>query len=616
MSDFWVNPVNIISPTAAEQLSPTAERQPYDLVDGVTSNDTTELQEGANTLFPLLDGTTAALDLSNQTVYGGPGFANTTLGPPADFTDLPANLNPNEFESWNSDYQLEYIAQHLPAGVTMPPVPTAANPDQSLEIGEATTFGTIHVIAASAVPVPTDADPNNMESINVYVLENLQSTDFASMSLADQTLIANTTYFQDTLANSFGLIPSSDQIAPINPVYNSSASGAGIGQILVPTSTNYPITSSYTLTSATSNVTVSTVSSAQKAMEDIIAGTEVQIVNDYVSANNAYVTANGSNPPPQLNSADAQVFISELDNLRTEVSNQAVFSQSNIQDEISAIYQRWTTVKDFGTVAPLTQVNDTSGNPVLLWNNVVSQDGGAGLANGYRTLMSSERQILDLQNQSLSVSSTGAIQDKSLDVPDLVAIFQLYANLTDEQINLASTQNISQTNDLLATYGVMQNIVNATIKAFNTTNTSQSLGLYGEAVNTPLTSLMSSQNLTTAQLQVLSMFEDNLGGKGPLNPIETLNSVPRPNNDSLNDPINSAGQATAAPVLNAYLQTSWNTFSTQLSDAVTLINQNSQILQNNITELQKEQDNHYDQANTALSNATTIITTIGQNFAN
>jgi hypothetical protein len=604
MQNFWSN---VINPTPASKL-PSTEEPPYNDLSGVDTNNPLYLQAGANTLFPLLGQGTNKIPVVND-----PNTPGQTI--PANFNLAPTALSPADFLSWHTDFQIQYIALHLTPGSK-----------DGLTIGP--SGSQITVIDATPVNVEVNNSTGGLTTTpvvqKVYVLQNLQKSDFASMSLADQKLIAQTSYFQNTLADSLGLIPSNTPQPPINPYYDpnnkivdnsnssitittpitniaSSSFASTLARFPIPPLSNGSSQLAANGTSLTSNGTaidVSSIAKAQQTMDNAITGTEVQIINDLATALHKATTAGKT---ISLNATDAQVFISEIENIRSQIdgthgmSGQAVFSPQDIETSLTTIYKRWQTVSAFGSVIPQSGPTST-----VQYTNVISQDGGAGVNNAYATFMNAERRVLDLNNSALAAATTGVLENRQLDVPNLIAIFQLYSNLTDQQINLGNTQVITQTNDLLATYGVIQQIVNNTISQFNPTNTSQSLGLNGQTSKT-----VDQLGFTTAQLQVLSMFDSGITPQQQ-NPIEAANGVHRPNFNMFDTTNNN---------IQIFLQGQWNTFATELSDAVTLLNQNSQIQENNVTELQKEQDRHFDLANTALSKAADIIQSIGRNVS-
>src|SRR5262249_55418133 len=128
---------------------------------------------------------------------------------------------------------------------------------------------------------------------------------------------------------------------------------------------------------------------------------------------------------------------------------------------------------------------------------------------------------------------------------------------------------------------------------------------------------------TVEQMKAISMFEEDFAPpSGQKHPIEKLQGINRPFMDTIR--ISRDGDTrTEADLnghesgdkLNAFVKTAWDTFGTELSDAVTLINQQNQIQMNDINSLQKQKDRHFDLANNSLTKASEIIQSIGRNVA-
>jgi len=599
--DFWnpvappaTPPLQTANDVTLETATPPPQNLPYLALPGDTNVASPVIQAGANLLFPIATGingpgTTVLRDF-NQ--YPGTGV-------PAEFNNAPTTLStttPESFPSWATAYQVEYLMNHTS------PVP--------LVVGSGSTA--IHVILG--------ADPAKPK---VYILENLQKQDFATMPTADQVLIANTPYFQSTLSVLMNLIPNSAAPSPaIDPSVNSSsiASPVQIANMTADITVNHP----------TGTVDVSSVSKAKNYILDAIVGAEATIANstrDTVTSSTRFTTAAG------------QIFINELDNLKTRAEAQSVFSVQDIQDQIAAITTRFNQLQAFGTVVPPTQattiepvdngsgtVNFTEDAPDQ-WRNVISDDDLATINSGYDKMLAAETRILAIDNKNMQISSAGVltngVTDKHLDAPALIFMFQLNANQTLEQTNSVATEMVNQQNALLRTYGIMQQIVHETQGKFGTDST-QKLGIFGVDNTKDPSDLIANLPATAQQFKILSMFEDALGdttGKtttpaAQLSPVEKLLKLTiRPTWDMYNNPATQPTNTDpSGEKVNGYTSTEWGEFGTMLSDAVTQINQNNQIQMNDINSTQKQQDRHFDLANNALSKAADIIQSIGRNL--
>jgi hypothetical protein len=219
------------------------------------------------------------------------------------------------------------------------------------------------------------------------------------------------------------------------------------------------------------------------------------------------------------------------------------------------------------------------------------------------------------------IASTQQLASKQLDVPDMIFYIQLYTNLLDEQKNAAATQIVNQQNDLLNAYSQMQQLINQIQSAFNPSSSLEQIDIAGSTSESHdyVVSMMDPNNvgnknngatntafaLTSAQMSIISMFDTGIGGKGAVSPIETLYNIKRPTWQFFDD---AQGASFTGKV---YTSQSYNEFGTSLSDAVTQINQQTQIAMNSINELDQEKNQHFSLANSALQQAQTLYTTIG-----
>ncbi|WP_407048037.1 hypothetical protein [Methyloraptor flagellatus] len=262
----------------------------------------------------------------------------------------------------------------------------------------------------------------------------------------------------------------------------------------------------------------------------------------------------------------------------------------------------------------------------------------SSIASGYNKLISAERTSLSLQNQmdqvakSQSISTGTAGVDKSLDLPSLIFFMQFYTNLIKEQQVNAATEMVNQQNQLLNAYSQMQNLVNAAQSNFDAKEQTEERDLFGNKVtgndNTTDTYIGDVVDKTTqaplsqATLNILSMFDSvgalaktadpTDGNKTMRNPIEKLFNITRPVKQLIDLGTNGTGGTTHTC---GYTSTAWNSFGTELSSAVTQINQQTQIMMNNINTLDKEKNQHFDLANNCLTKLNELMASIGRNVA-
>jgi hypothetical protein len=591
ISRFWINlsatpdpPRPDIPPTPDDPDSlltladialknkPTPENLPYLYLPGSATVDSGLLTDGANTLFPVPDGSPGneLLDFSNYP---------TTGQPPEIGTGDPTQLSTAKFVVWHTAFQLQYLRAHPT------PVPLLIGSNSSDPLS-----APIHAMMSA-------------DKKKVYILENLQKSDFAKMPTADQQLIAGTDYFKTTLSVTMNLIPSSTQVPVINPniADPGTISIAGMaGKFVVNTST-------------TGTSDVSSVGLARAFVANAVAGAQALIANQ---------TFDSVTSTTRMTKADAQLFVDELENLKTRVKAESVFSVQDIKDQIAAITTRFNNALAFGTVlppippTPATAFSKDGVPPPNSYTNVISTDNNATINSGYDKMIAAEKRLLQLDNAAMQIAATGtltngaAATDKHLDAPALIFLFQLNANQTLQQTNVVATEMVNQQNAFLKTYGIIQQILHDTEAKFNSGKQDEKKGIFGVGDGAGIGTL----GATNEQYLVISMFEDLLG-KPPSqrHPIETILKLPpRPLGDFyVNGPTVNAADQTATMMLS----TEWGQIETSLSDAVTLINQNNQIAMNDINSTQKQQDRHFDLANNALSKAADIIQSIGRNIA-
>jgi len=530
MSNFWDT---IIQPTTGETLPPP-ENDPFGNLLGTSAGlDPSVNDAGAQAVFPRL-----SFD------PGSPDSLLAKAGAPAGFGTPPAALSPDVFATWHTAYQAEYIN---------------ANGGGIIQIG--------------TPPGPTIHATISSTQDKVYILETLQKSDFATMTLADQTRIAATDVFRITLAPRFGLSASPDDV----------------------------------------NAAI------QNARADI-ANTNV---NDPVHGNSGYVSSD-----------DKDVFRQELNNIQTRMQTMGVFSTTEIGSAVKAIQDRFDRVAAFAKAFQTTPTPSNFNRPGHIdtqFNDVVSLDNGAAVASGLQNFMNAEKQILAADNASLQLAATGTLQGltKHLDAPALLAAFQMNASLKDQAINAADTEEINQINELLKTYNALQELINQTIATFNPSNSDEKRGLLGYDENSDLPNNTLGQNppkhvdldflaqgnhtqdnnqltppaLSPDQIKVISMFEQQLGGIA--HPIEDLFGIARPKFDFFSN---------RGCTLNYFQKSFWDQASATLGNAVQQISEQNQLMFNDINVREKQRTAEFQSAQDALTKAADIASTIGRNI--
>lgn len=565
MPNFWTTLQPIRTDTFNRATDPKNEPIPYHNLPGSGAGDA--IGDTVAKFYPVMDGKA-----------DGPGgdreiYRLTAANPFPDATDpsgskvdglslRPDNLRPEDFRSWHSAHQLQYLHQREPSS-------------RAALIGKNTAAG-----IEGAITAVMSADGKE-----VFILEDLKKTDIARLSLADQQLIANHESFRvghgddkPAIAAILGLLPLQGE-----KIGDASASSVGDAKAAL----------------------IALVNQASTGLGNL---KDVRL-SDGTTRN------------------DVSFFKDQLKNLETRINNSAVFSRSEIEKVISEVTTRHKRALAFNITTSASAYPTGSGSPTTQYQNVVSTDNNAGINRGYDTFLKNERRLLELDNSRLSVASTGVTANRKLDVPNLVYFIQLQYNLTAETKVTIETEEISQQNALLQIYGQMQKIVNNVAKAFTGDDDEKTdRNILGRDKDTAkddkdddsdgidkddsVTRL--SGSFTDQEIRVISMFEDLLSRTNASSsndifkhPMETLRSIDRPTQDFFD-------QSGTPAKLNWYVKTTWDIFNTQLSDTVTLINQENQIKMNDINSMNKQKDRHFDLANGALSKMFDTIQSIAR----
>lgn len=429
------------------------------------------------------------------------------------------------------------------------------------------------------------------DQTKVYILESLQKADFATMAIADQMRIA---------------VAATANQADTDPAAAAAAVAAA-------------------KTLARLGMTAD-VGEAAKSIDTL----RTTINND-----------------PSVPSEDKQVFLDELANVQKRVDATKVYSVTDINSEISAITDRFHRVAVFAkakAAGPLVaDPNDPNQFRDVTGLNLDQNNNNVDISNGLKAFMNAEKQILAADNAAMQIANTGTLVGltKHLDAPNLLAAFQLSANLKDQAINAADTEEINQINLLLKTYNVIQELINQTIATFDASKNDEKRGMLGydansgvgnnsgkvpgdtdskgneilaqtgiETLKNPVVVDPGEKNqftppaLSDAQLKAISMFEQDL--HRTLSPIEDLLGVPRPSFDFYDN---------TGKTLNYFQKSTWDQFSATLSNTVQQISQENQLKFNDINTLEKERTTHFQSATNALSKAGDILASIGRNIS-
>ncbi|SDR15134.1 hypothetical protein [Pseudovibrio sp. Tun.PSC04-5.I4] len=295
--------------------------------------------------------------------------------------------------------------------------------------------------------------------------------------------------------------------------------------------------------------------------------------------NNKPLNNKTSSSDRQTFNSDKQVYIEQLELFKANISTTAVFSRSGLATQLQEVIKRFERAHSFFDVP-----TPSSTSPAGSARNFVSSDGNVSINKGYRVFIEQEQRILSIKEAELQMlqlqgiagtDSNGNSIVSRLDVPTLVALIQNQNSLKLQAVITMRTEQLTQLNQLSQAYSEMQRLVNETLKSFTQTGKDAEKEKHSLAVN-----LGSASQFTKS---VFFMFEDVASGAP--HPVETDFNATRPSHDMLN---NGNGN------LNEFSRTQWERFSTQLSDAVTLLN--PQLLTNDINQDNREQNRAFEQA--------------------
>ncbi|KZK79800.1 hypothetical protein PsAD46_04245 [Pseudovibrio sp. Ad46] len=291
---------------------------------------------------------------------------------------------------------------------------------------------------------------------------------------------------------------------------------------------------------------------------------------------------------------DKQAYVKQLEMLRDNVPNTGIYARSDLATEMQEIVKRFERAHAYFDVK-----TPNLANPARNSRDVLTPDNNASINRGYAVFIEQEQRILAIKQAEQQMLSAGGITNSDgtisrLDLPTLVALIQNQASLKQQAIITMRTEQLTQLNQLSQAYAEMQRIVNEALKKFNDTGKDADKEKHSLSV--------SFDNPSQFSTAVAYMFEDFASGKP--HPVEKEFNITRPTHDMIN---NSSGSK------NSFKRTQWERFSTQLSDAVTLLN--PQLLTNDINQDNREQNRSYEQATGTVRRSFDLNIQIARGFS-
>ncbi|WP_208989770.1 hypothetical protein [Pseudovibrio brasiliensis] len=291
---------------------------------------------------------------------------------------------------------------------------------------------------------------------------------------------------------------------------------------------------------------------------------------------------------------DKQAYVKQLEMLRDNVPNSGIYARSDLATEMQEIVKRFERAHAYFDVK-----TPNLANPARNSTNVLTPDSNASINRGYAVFIEQEQRILAIKQAEQQMLSAGGITNADgtisrLDLPTLVALIQNQASLKQQAVITMRTEQLTQLNQLSQAYAEMQRIVNEALKKFDDTGKDADKEKHSLSV--------SFDNPSQFSTAVAYMFEDYASGKP--HPVEKEFNITRPTHDLIN---NSNGSK------NSFKRTQWERFSTQLSDAVTLLN--PQLLTNDINQDNREQNRSYEQATGTVRRSFDLNIQIARGFS-
>ncbi|EEA96329.1 hypothetical protein [Pseudovibrio sp. JE062] len=318
-------------------------------------------------------------------------------------------------------------------------------------------------------------------------------------------------------------------------------------------------------------------------------------INDQIDAvkNKPLTNKTGGDDQTKFNT-DKQAYIKQLEMLLENVPKSGIYAPSDLGTEMQEIVKRFERAHAYFDVK-----TPNLANPARNSRNVLTPDSNASINRGYAVFIEQEQRILAIKQAEQQMLSAGGITNSDgtvsrLDLPTLVALIQNQASLRQQAVITMRTEQLTQLNQLSQAYAEMQRIVNEALKKFVKTGKDADKETHSLSV--------SFDNPGQFSTAVAYMFEDLAAGKP--HPVEKEFNITRPTHDLIN---NSSGSK------NSFKRTQWERFSTQLSDAVTLLN--PQLLTNDINQDNREQNRSYEQATGTVRRSFDLNIQIARGFS-
>ncbi|MFD2251819.1 hypothetical protein FHS82_002373 [Pseudochelatococcus lubricantis] len=354
-------------------------------------------------------------------------------------------------------------------------------------------------------------------------------------------------------------------------------------------------------------------------------------VQEAISSINSFPVPTGTSLT-QMTESDRNLFIEQLNIIQQKLDKQVFFSTKTVNEEVSAILNRFKTAHAYGSVNGESGAREYShwknpdnhsdgtydANRAYRVDNIISLDKGASVATAYKTFIEQEKRLLELalsrQNTETTISG-----GKNLDLPSIIFRLQLYYNLQSESLISIKSEEVNQQNELIKTYGYMQQRVSyITSKGKDSSRYVIPEDFHDQGATAfyqfedrykDVDDLLYFGMPSMFDSKPVARFNETSVYATQQHPIEALRNITRPSFSFFTD---ADSQQNSRGQYADYKMSAWSTFGTQLSDTVTLINQETQIQMNAISTLEKEKNRYFEMGNNALSKLNEIIQSIAR----
>lgn len=422
----------------------------------------------------------------------------------------------------------------------------------------AVTFGT------SANPIENQTFLLSADGRHVIHINQLQSVDLAALPLADQERLAELPAFRALHSNPLGLWPA-DALSGSTPP--------------------------------------ATVAEARDRIESVYLGPLEALFKSsfFYRDDRRAEKVTAANLPTHF----PNLFLEQLDTLRLQLKRMAIFSPDAIGEWVRQLKERFERVERYSTVTPPT----LNARGLTLAAN--STDDLASVGRAKSIFLQTELRLRDLSISAATIAIDGKFDNRLVDTPLMVILFQTQENYSAEADAQARSEELNQMNALIQAYTRIQKYVNDTLKtfdpvAFQAANPNDDKAVERKAFLGKNT--VSDLGFSAEDLRLLSMFETTLvkENNNSLLPIEISTNALRPSFEILGA-VNPFFNVT---FLKQHTQQEWDLFSQNLSKVAKVLSSESQARMDTVNAISRGKNRNYELATETLNKMTDILRSI------